>query len=242
MKPYKEIHNHDDLLWTVDAILDEAGLDRKDLGSECKLTFAGMDPIRPTSIKVGCASAAITGANAVASSLIWKMRSGEGQDIHLDLRKCYVSQSAWQDTLANCTLINNTPHMISGSVGEAGAHICPTKDGKFVVITSLYASNSERIMKLLNSGTLPRQLELASRKWDAAELEEAGQAADVPIAICRTLEEYKSTEQYKHNFAAPLIDIQKIGESPPEPLGPASRPLSGIRCLGIIYNDLCFSL
>lgn len=43
--------------------------------------FAGMDPIRPTRIKVGAASAAITGANATASALIWKMRSGEGQSL-----------------------------------------------------------------------------------------------------------------------------------------------------------------
>jgi hypothetical protein len=26
---------------------------------------------------------------------------GEGQDIHVDLRKVYISQSAWQDTLAD---------------------------------------------------------------------------------------------------------------------------------------------
>ena len=118
MKKYQSINNHNDLLNVVDGILEEAGLDRKELDG--KMTFAGMDPIRPTGLKVGCAAAAITGANAVASSLIWKMRSGEGQDIHIDLRKAYVHHSAWQDTLAKCTLINGTPHMAGGAVGGAG--------------------------------------------------------------------------------------------------------------------------
>ena len=66
MKKYQSIGNHDDLLNVVDDVLGEAGLERKELGG--KMTFAGMDPIRPTGLKVGSAAAAITGANAVASS------------------------------------------------------------------------------------------------------------------------------------------------------------------------------
>ena len=183
MKKYQSIENHDDLLKVVDGVLEEAGLDRKELGG--KMTFAGMDPIRPTGLKVGSAAAAITGANAVASARIWKMRSGEGQDIHIDLRKAYVHHSAWQDTLANCTLINGTPHMAGGAVGGAGrgsaTHILPTRDGRFVVFTSLYAASTERVMRLLNSGTLPDQLEEATRKWDAEDLEKAAQNSAVPL-------------------------------------------------------------
>ena len=237
MITHQPVNNHDDLLKVVDGLLEEAGLDRKDLGG--KMTFAGMDPIRPTGLKVGCAAAAITGANAVASSLIWKMRNGEGQDIHIDLRKAYVHHSAWQDTLANCTLINGTPHMVGGNVGGAGGgagtHILPTRDLRFVVFTSLYAASTERVMRLLNSGTLPDQLEQATRKWGAEDLEKAAQNAAVPLVICRTREEYQATEQYQHHMGTPLIQIEKIGDSDPEPLGPAERPLSGIRALGMVH-------
>jgi len=237
MNTYHPVNNHDDLLKVVDGLLEEAGLDREDLGG--KMTFAGMDPIRPTGLKVGCAAAAITGANAVASALIWKLRSGEGQDIHIDLRKAYVHHSAWQDTLVKSTLINGTPHMMGGAVGGAGrgsaTHILPTRDGRFVVFTSLYAASTERVMKLLNSGTLPDQLEEATRKWDAEDLEIAAQNSAVPLVMCRTREEYEATEQYRHNVGTPLIQIEKIGDSDPEPLGPAERPLSGIRALGMVH-------
>ncbi len=233
MFSYQHVNNHQDLLSVVDGLLQEAGLKREDFGGQ--ITFAGMDPIRPTHIKVGCASASIAGANAIASAIIWKQRSGESQDIHVDLRKAYVTQSPWQDVLAGCTLVNGTPQMMGGNVGELGTHILPTRDGRFVVLTSLYSSNTERIMSLLDSGTLPRQLERATRKWDALDLENAAQDAGVPLVICRTRTEYQSTEQYRHNVAAPLIQIEKIGDSEPEPLPPAARPLSGIRALGMVH-------
>ena len=124
MFSYKPVNNHEDLLNVVDGLLQEAGLARNDFGGQ--ITFAGMDPIRPTHIKVGCASAAVSGANAIASAIIWRKRSGQGQDIHIDLRKAYVTQSPWQDILIGCTLVNGTPQMMGGNVGELGSHILPT--------------------------------------------------------------------------------------------------------------------
>ncbi len=233
MFSYQPVNNHQDLLNVVDSLLLEADLKREDFGGQ--VTFAGMDPIRPTHIKVGCASASISAANAIASAIIWKQRSGESQDIHVDLRKAYVTQSPWQDVLANYTLVNGTSQMMGGNVGELGTHILPTRDGRFVVLTSLYSSNTAKIMSLLDSGTLPRQLENATRKWNALDLEIAAQDAGVPLAICRTRKEYQSTEQYRHNVGAPLIQIEKIGDSKPEPLPPGARPLSGIRALGMVH-------
>ncbi|MFI1180890.1 hypothetical protein ACH4UT_15230 [Streptomyces sp. NPDC020799] len=143
------------------------------------------------------------------------------------LRKAYVTQSPWQDTLVDCTLVNGMPQMLGGNVGELGSHILPTRDGRHSVLTSLYSSNTKRIMELLDSGTLPRRLERATLKWDAQDLENAAQDAGVPLAICRTRQEYEATEQYQHHVGTPLIHIEKIGDSAPEPLPPGSRPFPG---------------
>ena len=51
----------------MDGLLLEAGLDSKDTGGA--VTFAGLDPIRPTHIKVGSA-AAVAAANVIASAII----------------------------------------------------------------------------------------------------------------------------------------------------------------------------
>ncbi len=233
MQNYPIVNNHDDLTRVVDLILAEAGLDRKDQGG--KLTFAGMDPIRPTHLKVGSVSAAVTAANAITTAILWRKRTGESQDIHVDLRKAYVTQSPWQDILADCTLINGTRQMFGGSVGQLGTYILPTRDARWVVLTSLYASNTERICALLDSGILPLQLERATRKWDSQELERAAQDAGVPLVVCRTREQYHLTEQYQQHMATPLIHIEKIGDSAPEELPSGLRPLSGLRVLGMVH-------
>ena len=69
MSTRQPVNNHDDLLKVVDGILAEAGVNLKDFGGN--LTFAGMDPIRPTVFRVGASSAIVAAANSVASVLIW---------------------------------------------------------------------------------------------------------------------------------------------------------------------------
>src|SRR6188472_3035736 len=91
MRTHQPVNNHDDLLRVVDGLLEELGLDRRDTGGE--VTFAGLDPLRPTVLKTGAASAAIASAGAIASAILWRMRGGEAQDIHVDLRKAYTYQS-----------------------------------------------------------------------------------------------------------------------------------------------------
>jgi crotonobetainyl-CoA:carnitine CoA-transferase CaiB-like acyl-CoA transferase len=233
MLNYPVIKDHADLTRAVDLILSEAGLDRAEQGGD--LTFAGMDPIRKTRLKVGCAAAAVTAANAVATAILWRRRTGEGQDIHVDLRKAYAVQSPWQDILAKCTLINGVPQMMGGNVGQLGSHILPTRDDRWVILTSLYAANTLRACTLLDCGINPIQLERAARKWDSQELERAAQNAAVPLAICRTRAEYHATEQFQQNMAQPLINIEKIGDSAPEPLPAGPRPLSGLRALGMVH-------
>ena len=163
------VNNHDDLLKAVDAMLAEAGLDRKDTGG--KLTFAGMDPIRPTVLKVGSASAIVAAANAVAAAIMWKMRSGESQDIHVDLRKAYTIQSAWQDILADCTLLNGVSMMLDPNQYGPSLSILNTKDNRWVLMGAPYPSQQRKVSRLFNSGYLPDQLANAARQWDAEDLE-----------------------------------------------------------------------
>ena len=233
MLRYPIVNDHVDVAQVAELILREAGLDRSAFGG--KLSFAGADPVRRTHIKVGAMSAAVIAANAMATSLIWQDRSGQKQDVHVDLRKSYVVQSPWQSNLAQYTTLNGTSQMMGGEIGQLGTVLLPTRDDRWVVLTSLYASNTQRICQLLDCGILPQQLERAARKWDAADLERAAQNSGVPLAICRTRQEYESTEQHAYNLAAPLIKVEKIADGPVVPLPEGERPLSGLRVLGMTH-------
>jgi hypothetical protein len=74
-----------DLYTALDKVLYGVGLSPADSGG--KITFYGRDPIVPSPLRFGAMSAIGLAAKAVAASAIWRFRSGEGQDIHVDVRK-----------------------------------------------------------------------------------------------------------------------------------------------------------
>jgi len=61
------------------------GLDQSDAGG--KITFVGEDPILPSRHRLGACISIPIMATAVGAATIWRMRSGRGQDLQLDLRK-----------------------------------------------------------------------------------------------------------------------------------------------------------
>src|ERR1700722_12831123 len=69
----------------VEQVLADVGLTARDSGG--KLTFYGQDPIVPSSFRFGAMAAVGLAARSVALAALWKSRTGEGQDIHVDVRK-----------------------------------------------------------------------------------------------------------------------------------------------------------
>jgi len=63
------------------------GLENKHRSSGGKITFYGKDPIVPSPIRFGTMAAISLTAKTVGAAAVWRLRSGEGQDIHVDVRK-----------------------------------------------------------------------------------------------------------------------------------------------------------
>ena len=73
----------------------------------------------------------------------------------------------------------------------------------------------------------------AVSQWDALELEETIIAANGTGGMVRSMEEWAGHPQAAAVAFLPLLEIKKIGDSPPEALPDGSRPLSGIRVLDL---------
>src|SRR5215471_5387130 len=74
-----------DLPGTVNEVLNDVGLTAADSGG--KVTFYGQDPIIASPHRFGAMAAAGLAARSVALATLWKDRTGEGQDIHVEVRK-----------------------------------------------------------------------------------------------------------------------------------------------------------
>ena len=232
MQTNYQVNSHEDLAGVVDDLLAEIGLDRREAGGS--LTFAGLDPLRPTVLKVGAASAVIAAVGALATAIIWRLRGGAEQDIHIDLRKAFAYQSPWQDVLQDCTQINGIPEMVLPDFGPV-IDFLPTRDDRFVLVLPEYPPQQAKAAELLHCGLVYDQMVQATRSWDAADLEAAGQDAALPIVMIRSQDEFQASDQWPYHASAPLVHIEKIGDSPPEPFTAGPRPLSGVRALGMTH-------
>src|ERR1700749_3616133 len=76
-----------DLHAGVNDVLKAVGLSTADSGG--RLTFYGRDPIIPSSHRFGTMAALGLAAKAVAVAALWRDRTGEGQDIAVDVRKAF---------------------------------------------------------------------------------------------------------------------------------------------------------
>ena len=74
-----------DLHGSVNELLKGVGLTTADSGG--KLSFYGQDPIIPSPHRFGAMAAIGLAAKAVAVAALWRQRTGEGQDIAVDVRK-----------------------------------------------------------------------------------------------------------------------------------------------------------
>jgi crotonobetainyl-CoA:carnitine CoA-transferase CaiB-like acyl-CoA transferase len=222
-----------DLHAATNDVLKDVGLSAADGGG--KLTFYGRDPIIPAALRFGSAAAIGLAAKAVAVAALWRHRSGEGQDIAVDVRKAIRRLAGFMDL--KWETINGRPPALDDPLNPfVGPNLFrETRDGRHVVAINIYPRLATRAFSLLHSGASVEAVSNAVLQWRAEDLENAAVEAGLPMAMVRTFDEFQKELQYTEVLSTmPLINVEKIGESEPVPFkSGARRPLDGIRALGM---------
>lgn len=213
-------------------VLAGIGMTPRDTGGE--ITFHGADPVVPSTLRLGAAAGIALAAKSAAVAKLWRLRGGDGQDISVDLRSaphrlCPFYDRRWE-------LLNGYPPASTSNVNQAlGFSFYPTADGRWVMPLNPYPGIKTAAQKLLGTPDDPEAVARAIATWRAADLEQAGVEAGVVMPVLRSPLEMLAEEQYRDHLAhMPLVQIEKIGDSPAEPLpAGAEQPLSGVRALGM---------
>jgi crotonobetainyl-CoA:carnitine CoA-transferase CaiB-like acyl-CoA transferase len=232
----------------VNRLLADVGLTAEDSGG--RLTFHGQDPIVPSSFKFGAMAAVGLAAKSIALAALWKLRSGEGQDIHVDVRKalrrfCGFFEGKWE------TLNGRSPLLLPRDNPFFELPLFRrTRDGRHVVSLNIYPGLQARALNFLRCSNSTESIDNAVLQWRAEELESAAAEAGLVFAMVRTNEEFRNEPQYTEVLSRmPLITLEKIGNSEPVPFKRgANSPLDGIRAFGLghviagaaIGRDLAF--
>jgi crotonobetainyl-CoA:carnitine CoA-transferase CaiB-like acyl-CoA transferase len=226
-----------DLHAALDEVLSGVGLTASDCGG--KITFYGKDPIVPSRLRFGTMSAIGLAAKAAAAAAIWRLRSGEGQDIHVDVRKALrrfapFFELEWERVNGHQASFASDPenpflHYPNMTLWHK------TRDGRWVMPVNIYPRLRARATTLLRCDDSVNAVQNAMLQWRADELETAAAEAGLPFAMLRTTEEFMKEIQYTEVLSKePLIKVEKIGESDPVPFKSGGKtPLDGVRALGM---------
>jgi crotonobetainyl-CoA:carnitine CoA-transferase CaiB-like acyl-CoA transferase len=203
-------------LWTL-AGGERAALDR--------VTLSGDAPQLPSSFRVAAAAQASIAAAGLAAAQLWQLRSGQSQDVAVDMRHAVVECRS-----ERYLRVDGKP---PGPVWDAIAGIYKTRDNRFVRLHTNFPHHRDAVCKVLNCRPERDEVQAALLQWDGEAFETAAYAGGCVVAMMRSHDEWSALPHAKALAGLPLISIEKIGEAAPKPWAPGERPLAGVRVLDL---------
>jgi crotonobetainyl-CoA:carnitine CoA-transferase CaiB-like acyl-CoA transferase len=185
----------------------------------------GVDPVLPTPFRIGAAGAATIAAAGLAAARLWEARSGRRQQVKVDLRQAAASLRSGHYMKLADTKVSTARNTIMG--------VYPTKDGRWSYLHCNFPNHRAAALSVLGVAEDREAVTRAVAGWNAADLEEAIIAAKGAGGMARPQAEWAKHPQAAAIASLPLMEIVRIGDSPPEPPPPGDRPLSGIRVLDL---------
>ena len=233
-----------------------------DLGGKAEdgggaVTFTGSDPILRSRFRIGASMAIPAMAAAVGAAAIWKERTGEGQDVTVDLREAVYNVNPlltpiMQHRLAFGAVAPNDPvalgftftPTINGNLYQAPVGLgnpfsfvpFRTRDGRYMNITAAYPHLHDRALELLGAVPTRESIAAAVATWNGEELEAAMFASRTVGVMHRTAEEWLAHPEGAYLAETDVIEIRKVADGAPVPwTADPAQPLSGIKALALTH-------
>ena len=205
-------------------VLQQVGLTPDQFGS---VNFVGVDPIVASPHRIRAAIAAALAAHAAGIVAIWRLRAGRDQAVRVDVRRAVVPG------LLPLNYLSQNGYLLGWQARKRVPNFFPTKDGRrFYVLHAIdYPQLLLRTLDFLDCSNSEEALARVIARWNADDLEEALAEQKLVGGIARSKDEWAAHPQGRWLATQPVVAIEKIGESAPEPFEPAPRPLTGIRVL-----------
>jgi crotonobetainyl-CoA:carnitine CoA-transferase CaiB-like acyl-CoA transferase len=203
------------------------------LGARCdpaaleRVTLTGSDPMLPTDVRIGTAATATIAAAALAATEIWRLRTRRAQSVAVDGRAAIAAFRSERYLRVDDRPVSDPRGLLFG--------FYPTGDRRWVQIHANLPHHHAGHVEFLGCAETRESMAAAIAGWKGQELEDALNGAGLPAGLVRSREEWREHPQARAVDALPLLEIVRLGDSPPEPVGQGDRPLSGVRVLELTH-------
>jgi crotonobetainyl-CoA:carnitine CoA-transferase CaiB-like acyl-CoA transferase len=189
------------------------------------LTLSGAEPGLPSSFRVGAAAQVSIALAALAAADLWRLRSGQAQQVSVDMRHAAVE------------FLSERHLAVGGKPAppewDSIAGLYRTGDGGWVRLHTNFPHHREGVLGLLGCAGERTAVQAALANWRAFDVEQAAAEAGFCVTALRSFPEWDAHPQGIAVAGLPLVEIVQIADAPAVPLSPADRPLGAIRVLDL---------
>lgn len=211
------------------AIEHAARLAGLELSPSADVSIEGRDPVLASPFHLGEGASTALALIGQEVDRIWQERGGRRQSISVDARHAAASLHSFL-----LVRLKDGAPPLDVRPGRQVSNVWPCRDGRHIYLHASFDDAEGILAELgLSLDAEPAQIAAATAQRDAFELEDALAARGLCCAVCRTNDEWLAHPQGALLAKKPVVELTKIGGSPPEPWGEGDRPLSGLRVLDL---------
>src|SRR4051812_33350367 len=187
-------------IWTS-AGGDKAALDR--------VRLTGEEPQIPSSFRVAVAGQTTIAAAGLAAAEIWKLRSGEAQDVAVDMRHAVVECRS-----ERYLRLDDKP---PPPAWDAIAGVYRTGDNRFVRCHTNFPHHRDAVCKVLSCAPERDKAHAGLLQGRGEDFEPAAYAAGGGGPLMRSYDNWSARRQAWAFAEAALLSFERTGEAPPKP-------------------------
>ena len=195
-----------------------------------RVRLTGHGVVLPSSFAVDDLAQASIAATGLAAAEVYRARGGAAQMVTVERR--HASAEFRSERLIRIETADAASKP-APRMWDKIAGLYRTRDARWVRIHTNFAHHRDGILALLDCADDRDAVQAALLGWDAERFETAAAERGLVATVTRSPDEWAAHAQGRAVAALPLLEIERIGDAPQQPLLPASRPLSGVRLLDL---------
>jgi crotonobetainyl-CoA:carnitine CoA-transferase CaiB-like acyl-CoA transferase len=169
----------------------------------------------------------------VIAADLWEMRGGKTQRIEVATREAAASLISFaHQRFAD---VSKAPESFEAALAPrtSANGFFRTKDERFVYLHQSFPQSTTELLRILGCADTQEAVDRTLLTRDALDWESLLAEAGVCAAMCRSPQEWDTSEQGRALASLPVVEVIKISDSDPEPMRGGQAPLTDVRVLDL---------